>query len=207
MEQGSVFSSARERAAGRTLGRTFAGIDPRVRAALEVVFFTVFLGFAAQVAVPLPPDWVPQTLHTLVVLIAALRLGPVLGTTSMSLYALIGLVGLPVFAGFGHGPAVLVGQTGGYILGFILCQPAVHWIVRRKDGTVRGWLAMVAAMTAAHAVIFAVGVPWLAVVRGFSLMRAIEGGFVPFIPGTIVKTLVAVLIGRYVSPLTWKKAW
>jgi biotin transport system substrate-specific component len=184
-----------------------ARLDVRLRAALEVVFFTVFLSFAAQVAVPLPPDGVPQTLHTLVVLLAALRLGPILGTSSMLLYALVGLLGLPVFSKFGHGPAVLVGQTGGYIVGFILCQPVVHWIVRRPDGTVRGWLALVTAMTAAHAVIFAVGVPWLGVVNGFSPSRAVEGGLLPFIPGTIVKTAAAVLIGRYVSPLTWRRAW
>ena len=182
-------------------------LDARVRAAIETVLFTLFLAFAAQVAIPLPPDGVPQTLHTLVVLLAALRLGPVLGTTSMVLYALVGLVGVPVFAKGGHGPAVLVGQTGGYIVGFIACQPLVHWIVRRPDGTVRGWLALIAAMTAAHAVIFAIGVPWLGVVNGYGPWRAIEGGLLPFIPGTIAKTAVAVLIGRHVSPLSWRRAW
>lgn len=181
--------------------------DARLRAVLEVLFFTVFLALAAQVAIPLPPDGVPQTLHTLVVLLSALRLGPILGTTTMTLYATVGLLGLPVFSNFGHGPAVLVGQTGGYIVGFIACQPVVHWIVRRADGTIRGWLALIAAMTAAHAVIFAVGVPWLGVVNGFSPVRAIEGGLLPFIPGTIAKTAAAVLIGRYISPLTWRRAW
>lgn len=182
-------------------------LDARTRAILETLFFTAFLAFAAQVAVPLPPDGVPQTLHTLVVLLAALRLGPILGTTSMTLYAVIGLVGIPVFSKWGHGPAVLIGQTGGYIVGFILCQPVVHWIVRRRDGTTRGWLALVAAMTAAHAVIFAVGVPWFGVVNGYSPVRAVEGGLLPFIPVTILKTAAAVLIGRYVAPLTWRRAW
>lgn len=182
-------------------------LDARVRAALEVVFFTLLLGFAAQVAVPLPPFNVPMTLHTLVVLLAALRLGPALGGGSMALYALIGLLGVPVFSGGGAGPAVIVGQTGGYIIGFIACQPVVHAIVRRKDGSVRGWGALIVAMTAAHAVIFAVGVPWLAVVRQISLGDAVNGGFVPFIPGTIVKTALAVLIGRYVAPLSTKRVW
>lgn len=182
-------------------------LDARVRAALEVVFFTILLGFAAQVAVPLPPFNVPMTLHTLVVLLAALRLGPGLGAGSMALYALIGLVGVPVFSGGGAGPAVLIGQTGGYIVGFIACQPVVHAIVRRTDGSVRGWGALILAMTAAHAMIFAVGVPWLAVVRQISIWDAINGGFVPFIPGTIVKTVLAVLIGRYVAPLSTKRVW
>ncbi len=183
------------------------GLEARTRALLEVVFFTLLLGFAAQVAVPLPPFGVPQTLHTLVVLLAALRLGPGLGTGSMALYALVGLAGLPVFSRGDAGPAVLVGQTGGYILGFIACQPVVHAIVRRRDGTVRGWGALILAMTAAHAVVFAIGVPWLAVVRQISLWDAIEGGFVPYIPGTIAKTVLAVLIGRYVAPLSTRRVW
>lgn len=190
-----------------TVSDPIAGLDPRVRAAIETLFFTVFLAFAAQVAIPMPPDGVPQTLHTLVVLLAALRLGPILGTTSMILYALIGLLGLPVFSRWGHGPGVLLGQTGGYIIGFILCQPIVHWIVRRRDGTVRGWLALVVAMTGAHAVIFCVGVPWFGVVNGYPPHRAIEGGFLPFIPGTIAKTVAAVLIGRWVAPMSARHPW
>jgi len=125
----------------------------------------------------------------------------------MALYALVGLAGLPVFSRGDAGPAVLVGQTGGYILGFIACQPVVHAIVRRRDGTVRGWGALILAMTAAHAVVFAIGVPWLAVVRQISLWDAIEGGFVPYIPGTIAKTVLAVLIGRYVAPLSTRRVW
>lgn len=183
------------------------GVDPRVRAAIEVVFFTLLTSLAAQVAVPLPPFQVPMTLHTLVVLLAALRLGPGLGAASMMLYALVGLLGAPVFSEGRAGPGVLVGQTGGYIVGFILCQPVVHWIVRRRDGSVRGWLALIAAMTAAHAVVFAVGVPWLAVVRQIGPWPAIEGGFFPFIPGTIVKTALAVQIGAYVAPLSMRRAW
>lgn len=191
----------------RTIPAVWSGVDPRVRAALEIVFFTLLLGAAAQIAVPLPPDGVPMTLHTLIVLLAALRLGPTLGAMSMALYAAIGLVGLPVFAGESAGAAVLIGQTGGYIVGFIVCQPVVHAIVRRPDGSIRGWLAMIAAMTAAHAVIFAIGVPWLGVVRQFTPWRAIQGGLLPFIPGTIVKTALAVLIGHYVAPLSMKRAW
>lgn len=186
---------------------TRTGVDPRVRAMLEAAFFTLLLGAAAQVAVPLPPFGVPMTLHTLVVLLAALRLGPGLGAASMALYALIGLAGLPVFADGRSGPAVLVGQTGGYIIGFIACQPVVHAIVRRRDGSVRGWLALIAAMSAAHMVIFGIGVPWLAIARGISLADAAYGGFVVLIPATVVKTALAVLIGRHVAPLSTRRVW
>ncbi|MEZ6235855.1 MAG: biotin transporter BioY [Phycisphaerales bacterium] len=184
-----------------------ARVNPEVRALFEVGLFTLLTSFAAQIAVPLPPDGVPMTLHTLVVLLAALRLGPRLGAMSMVFYLAVGLAGAPVFSRGSAGLGVMLGQTGGYIVGFVLCQPVVHWIAVRRDGSVRGWLALVAAMTAAHAVVFAVGVPWLGVVRGFGAWRAIEGGLLPFVPGTIVKTVLAVLIGLWVAPLSVRRMW
>lgn len=169
--------------------------------------FTLLTSLSAQIAVPMPPEGIPQTMHTLIVLLAALRLGPRLGAASMVLYVLIGALGAPVFSRGSAGLGVLMGMTGGYIVGFVICQPVVRWIACRRDGTVRGWLALVVAMTVAHAIIFAIGVPWLAVVRGFDTPTAIKAGLLPFIPGTIAKTVLAVLIGRYVAPLSARRAW
>ncbi len=182
--------------------------------ALAVGFFTLLTAFAAQVAIPLPPFGVPQTLHTLVVVLAALSLGPRLGMASMALYALVGAIGVPVFAKGNAGLETILGQTGGYILGFIACQPIVTSIVRRKDGSIRGWLALIAATLAGHAVIFALGVPWLYIVRNADIglepitwSRALFGGFVVFIPGMVVKSALAVWIGRRVAPWASRRIW
>jgi len=171
------------------------------------VFFWLATALGAHVAVPLPPDGVPMTLQTLAVVLAALCLGPKVGTLAMVGYALAGMAGVPMFADGSVGLAVILGQTGGYIVGFALCQPVVARIVRRPDGTVRGWGGLVLAVLAGHAVIFAVGVPWLAVVRGYSLWRAVEGGMLPFLPGMVVKAAIAVLIGRLVAPWCARKVW
>lgn len=170
-------------------------------------WFALFTSLGAHVAIPLPPDSVPMTLQTLAVLLAALCLGPRVGAMSMALYLLVGVLGGAVFAEGSKGVLVLAGQTGGYLIGFLLCQPVVGAIARRRDGSVRGWLAMIAAVLAGNAVVFAIGVPWLALVNGYGPARAIEGGLYPFLPGLVVKSIAAVVIGRLAAPLAAKRPW
>ncbi len=174
---------------------------------LGVPGFALLTAGGAYVSVPLPPDGVPMTLQTLFVVLAALCLGPRAGAMSMLLYIAAGVVGVPLFAEESVGLAVILGQTGGYIVGFVACQPIVGMIVRRPDGLPRGWLAIITAVLAAHAVIFAIGVPWLAIVRGFTLERAIEGGMLPFLPGMVVKSVIAVLIGLAAAPWCVRRVW
>lgn len=170
-------------------------------------FFTFLLSLSAQFKIPMPPDGVPQTLQTLVVALAAMGLGGRWGMVSVLMYIAIGALGAGVFSEGKAGIGVLVGQTGGYLLGFVIAQPVISSIIRRKDNTVRGWAAIVTAMLAGHAVIFLIGVPWLAHVREFPIGRAIQGGFVPFIPGMIVKTIAAVFIGLAVWPRSARRFW
>ena len=176
-------------------------------AAFKMLLFTLLVGLGAQVAVPLPPDGVPMTLQTLFVVLAALCIGPKLGTGAMLLYIATGMIGAGVFAQGEAGLAVLAGQTGGYFVGFVACQPVIHALVKRPDGSVRGWLALVAAVLAGHLVIFAVGVPWLGFVRGFTVERALAGGFYPFVPWMLVKAALAVLIGLRVHPRAVRRLW
>ncbi|MEZ6241590.1 MAG: biotin transporter BioY [Phycisphaerales bacterium] len=171
------------------------------------LLFTFLTSLAAQIAIPLPPDGVPLTLQTLAVVLAALCLGPRLGIASMVLYLLVGMVGAGIFADGSAGLAVLMGQTGGYLVGFVACQPVITTIIRRKDGSVRGWGAMVLGVLAGHLVIFAFGVPWLAYVRGFTPLRALEGGFFPYIPGMLLKTGIAVVLGRLAAPWAMRRVW
>ncbi len=193
-----------------------SGIDERSRAlmlkAALTVFFTMLLGISAQFKIPMPPDGVPQTLQTLVVAVAAMGLGASWGMASVLLYLAIGALGAGVFAEGNAGIGVLLGQTGGYLIGFLVAQPVIHGIIRRSDRTVRGWGAIVTAMLAGHIVIFVLGVLWLTFLRGredetYTLMRGIKGGVIPFIPGMILKTIAAIMIGLAVWPRSCRKFW
>lgn len=191
--------------------------DASLRALLRltaVPLFALLTALGAMVAFPIPPFGVPQTLQTLMVLLCAMALGPKLGMASMGLYLLAGVVGVPLFAQGEAGWATVFGQTGGYIIGFIACQPVAHAIIRRPDGSVRGWGAIVAAGLAVHAVVFACGVPWLYAVRTLdpdaapiTLAQAVFGGFVVFIPGTILKVAVATILARMFLPGVARRIW
>ena len=171
--------------------------------ALAVPGFALLTALGAMVAVPLPPFGVPQTLQTLMVLLCALALGPRLGMASMLVYIIAGIVGVPLFAEGEAGLVTILGQTGG-----------AHAIIRRPDASVRGWGSVVVAGLAVHAVVFAIGVPWLYLVRNLdpqadpiTLGRAVFGGFVVFIPGTIIKVAIATLLAVMFLPGVARRLW
>jgi biotin transport system substrate-specific component len=164
-----------------------------LRALVQVIGGSLVMALAAHVAVPFWP--VPLTLQTLAMLGLGAALGPAVGGAAILAWILDGLAGLPVFAA-GAGPAVLLGPTGGYVVGFLPAVMLAGLAARR------GWLARpitaVLAFVAADAVVFAFGVGWLATLVGFD--RAIAGGFTPFLLGEILKIGLAaagtVLVGR-----------
>ncbi|MBR0657562.1 biotin transporter BioY [Plastoroseomonas arctica] len=140
---------------------------------------------SAQVAVPLWP--VPMTLQTLAVLLLGALGGARVSVASVVLYLAQGALGAPFFANGLGGAAVLAGPTAGYLLGFL---PAA-WIAGQARG---GWWRSGAVLVAAHLVLFVPGVAWLAQFVG--LERAAMAGFVLFIPGTLVKTGLALVALR-----------
>jgi biotin transport system substrate-specific component len=154
------------------------------------------IALSAQVVFPLPFSPVPVTGQTFGVLLIASMLGRVRGAAAVLAYLGEGAGGLPVFAGMSGGPAVLLGPTGGYLVGFL---PAAHlcgWLAER--GFDRTPLRTTLSMILGNIVIFAFGLPWLARFVGASNVWAF--GFWPFLAGDVVKIgLAAALL-----PLGWR---
>ena len=147
---------------------------------------------AAQISVPLWP--VPITGQTLAVLIVGSSLGALRGSLSMILYAVLGIIGLPVFSDQTHGLSIVLGPTGGYIIGFIFSAALTGWLAQRNwDHRILGAIASFAAGTL---VTFAIGIPWLAAVLHLNLAQALAGGLYPFIVGGIIKALLAAVFIR-----------
>lgn len=174
---------------------------------LGVMLFILGAWVSAQIAIPLPPYWIPATLQTLAVFCAALCLGPVFGSVSMGGYLLLGMIGLPVFADSSGGYDVVFGHTGGYLLAFLLCPPVMCWIIRRRNGEVRGWLAMGLSVLVANAIVFLIGVPWLKLSLGLTWFDAWWHGCVVFWPLTALKIAAAVWIGRIAAPWAAQRIW
>jgi biotin transport system substrate-specific component len=146
----------------------------------------------AQVEIPLWP--VPITGQTLAVLLVGASLGAARGALSMVLYALVGALGAPIFSDHSAGAAVLLGPTGGYIVGFVLAAAFTGWLAQHRweRGLVRGLLAFVAGSV----VVFLVGLPWLKVALDLDWLQTLQGGLFPFVVGGVIKAAVAAVVLR-----------
>jgi biotin transport system substrate-specific component len=168
-----------------------ADLVPAVRArdAGLVALGVLFTALLAQVAIPVPGSPVPITGQTLAVVLTAAALGPVRGVAVQAGYIAAAAVGLPFYSEASGGIDAVLGATGGYVLGFL---PAAYLmgLAARRGFDRRLWQSA-PLFIAGQAVIFAVGVPWLALSTGMSASQALDAGFYPFILGGIVKAAVA----------------
>jgi len=116
--------------------------DHSVARLFWIVTFAILTAIAAQIEIPLNP--VPLTLQTFFVLLSGAFLGKKGGFLSMSIYLLLGLIGLPVFAGGGFGFHSLIGPTGGYLLAFPFAAFVIGYLVSLKRGRIYIilWMAM-----------------------------------------------------------------
>lgn len=145
------------------------------------------LTLAAKVQIPFWP--VPMTLHTLAVMGFAVAFGPRRAVAIFLAYLAAGAAGLPVFSGSperGIGLAYLAGPTGGYLAGYLLASGVVGWLAAGK-----GLLGRFTAMLVGLALIYGLGVAWLALYVPAGQLLAV--GVAPFLFGDLVKiALVAV---------------
>ena len=172
----------------------------RVRNAILVMGLTGFTALAAQVAVPLPFTPVPLTLQTFAVLAGAAALGAERAVIAQVLYITLAVAGVPVLAGGASGHEVVVGATGGYLIGFVLASYVVGRISSNGASTKSGKTAL--AFLAGSVLIYALGAPWLAFTTGNTITWAIVNGVVPFLVGDLIKAVAA----GAVLPLAWKIA-
>jgi biotin transport system substrate-specific component len=161
----------------------------RARHVALIVTGTILIALAAQVSIPVPGSPVPITGQTFGVLLTAGALGFRRGIASTVLYLLVGLVGLPVFAHGAHGVEIVLGASGGYIVGFIAAAALIGRLA--ELGWDRNLLGSIGAMLIGSALIYAVGLPWLAYVAGLDAQTTLQEGLYPFIPGDLLKLALA----------------
>ncbi|MEN3583930.1 biotin transporter BioY [Streptomyces sp. ZYX-F-203] len=167
----------------------------RVRDGALVLGGAALTGLAAQLAVPVPGSPVPVTGQTLAALLVGTALGAGRGFLSLAVYALVGMAGVPWFAGGGSGPGA---PSLGYVFGMLLAAAAVGALARR--GADRSAWRMAGTMLVGEAIIYAVGVPYLALSTGMSATAALAAGLVPFLVGDALKAALAMGL----LPSAWK---
>ena len=157
----------------------------------NIAYSAAFIGLislGAWVSLPFFP--VPLTLQTLFVLLAGMIMKR-FAVIPVSLYVVLGALGLPVFhsgvAGFG----ILLGPTGGYLFGFICAALVVGLAYEYTSAPIR-----ITGLLAGTCIIYTCGVAWLMYSLGAGFIPAVMAGLIPFIPGEVIKMYAAYTIEK-----------
>lgn len=158
-----------------------------------IAVFTVLMAICSWISIPGP---VPFTLQTFAVFLAVLLLGGKRGLIAVTVYILLGAVGIPVFAGFSGGIGIIIGTTGGYIVGFILTA-MIMWGTELLFGS-KLWV-QAASMVLGLAACYALGTAWFMFVYmrttgAVSLMTVLGWCVIPFIIPDLIKIALALTL-------------
>ena len=160
----------------------------------SVLGCVLLVGLGAQAWVPVQWSDVPMTLQLLAVLLVGFALPPKRAVAAMTLYLGCGLTGLPVFV---PGSGGLLGGTGGYLVGFLLCA----WLISTMtDGRQASFLRLLAAGAAGTCVVFVLGITWrvlLVAIWGWfegNVRLAIVTALAPFAVKAVIELLLAVTL-------------
>ena len=146
---------------------------------------------------------VPFTMQTFAVFFVLSFLGGKRGTVTIIVYVLLGAVGVPVFAQFTSGIGILLGNTGGYIVGFIF-MGLVYWLIVHFLGK-KLW-AEILAMVIGLVVCYSFGTVWFMIVYAQSngavgLAMVLGWCVIPFIIPDLIKLGLALTLARRLSPV------
>ena len=160
---------------------------------------TVILGVAllfgcSQIAIPIQP--VPITLQTVGVIFIILTYDTKKAIQTILTYVLLGIFGVPIFSGYRSGLAVILGPTGGYVLGFILATLVAIPLKKLFDP----YSSILKAFVLSNIITFIImisGLFWLSFQVGTT--KAFEVGFIPFIIPGLIKSGILTLILRSIG--------
>ena len=174
-----------------------------LRLPLQLVLGVVLMALLAQLRIVIGP--VPITGQTLGVLLIGAAYGPRLGGLTLLAYLLVGGFGFGVFSGGGSGWAYLSGATAGYLVSYPLVAAFVGWLSQR--GLTRTFAGTALVMVLGNVLIYLPGLAWLytfatefAPAGASPLAWTLGAGLTPFIPGDVLKLLLAAAL----LPLAWR---
>lgn len=173
---------------------------------VRVALFSGLLCVLAPVTIPVPMSPVPISLATFAVYLAGILLGAKQGVLCVLIYLLLGMAGLPVFSGFSVGIGVLLGPTGGYLIGYLPCVLIVGWLSRMKPGK-KKYFGNAIAMGVGTVACYILGTVWfLGVMEGtYTVGQALLVCVVPYLAFDLVKIMVAAAVAERVERILCKR--
>lgn len=163
-----------------------------------IAVFAVLMAICSWISIP---TFVPFTLQTFAIFLTIGVLGGRRGTIAVLIFVLMGAVGIPVFSGFTGGLGILLGSTGGYIIGFIF-SALLMWGTEKLFGK-KTWVLAI-SMLLGLAVCYAFGTVWFMAVYAKSsgavgLGAVLSWCVIPFIIPDIVKIALALVLSKRLS--------
>ena len=172
-------------------------LSSRARHVALIFAGALLIYLTARIAFPVPGSPVPVTGQTFGVLLVGGALGFRRGLAATAVYVALGLIGLPFFAEGKGGLSVVLGATGGYLVGFVIAGAIVGRLA--ELGWDRHLAGAVGAMAIGNALVYVVGLPWLAVVTRSDVQTTLANGFYPYVLGDILKLILAAIV----FPAAW----
>ena len=167
---------------------------------VRIALFAVVIAICSWLSIPAA---VPFTLQTFGIFLTVAVLGGKRGTMAVTLYLLMGIIGIPVFAGFTGGVGRLLGATGGYIVGFLL-SAVVMWVMEKLLGKKQWVLAL--SMVLGLIICYTFGTIWFIIVYARStgpigLWTALGWCVFPYIIPDMIKIVLALLLNKKLASL------
>lgn len=162
----------------------------------DIVYMSVFTAMISICSWISIPASIPFTLQTMGVFTTVGLLGGKRGTLTILTYILLGAIGIPVFAGLTGGVSVLLGTTGGYIIGFLL-SALLMWGIETIMG--RNQIVLAFSMIAGLIVCYVFGTAWFMLIytqhSGVIGLSTVLGlCVIPFIIPDLIKIGVALFL-------------
>lgn len=171
----------------------------RTRDIVLASLFAAMLAISSNIAVPIGP--VPITMQPVAVLLMGMILGSRLGVTSVLIWIMLGVFGLPVFAGGKAGAITLLGPTGGFIFGYLACTYIIGYVAENSGG---GYKALLFGAMAGQVVMYALGLLGFMLsfkyflMKPMSIDKAVALAVAPFAVKDFVQTFVITYLGARV---------
>ncbi len=167
--------------------------------ARDAAMIAVFAGVVAALGVIpafVPPGFtVPITAQSLGVMLAGAVLGARRGSASLALLLVLVAVGLPLLAGGRGGLGSFLTPSVGFLLGWPVAAFVIGWLTERGGAPYRLAWGVVANVIGGIVVLYAAGIVGIALVGHMSIWAATVSTWI-FIPGDLIKAVLAALIAR-----------
>lgn len=168
----------------------------QIRDMLYAAIFAALIAVLGYLIIPLPFSPVPITGQTLAVMLAGCVLTPLQAGLSVITFIFMGAIGIPVFSGGTAGIGIIFGTKGGYLLGFLIGSIVIS-LIRGKSNSIPRMIF--ACVIGGIIIVYVLGVPWLSHITGMGIHKAFTVGALPFIPGDLMKAIVAGFIAKKIN--------